>query len=604
MRSHHSPNADRNHDLPHSQKPVLGKLHSDEKARSRRSFMLKLTDECNQALSKAIEMNWPVRVISTKTGVIVDVGIGPNISTKFNCSQQTLNGTLDAVCQDAPTSFQTISSVKTKLVVNATEKTFAETREKAAKLVEQELKKKTKETELSKNNMANRKRPLNVIPPNGKPNVFAKPSPSLPKRTSPPLPTTATKALRPSTAANGSKVSSAVTGLVQNKSELLKKSVRERVVHLCAGGKYKSEEEVLDRLKFEGFSKKDNLDDLLEQAKSVLTEVAIHDLDALTIKPECYNEIDIKWPGFVSSEKARARRLISTQSQNTSMNVAPTRKSGVAPVLAPSAPHGSGVSSKSQAPSTPVNIPESLSSRNGLPSRSPAIEPPHEDDKLRKRLASPIIPPRPLKVSKHDSPELAVTSSASSTASPVSDLPKRPVNPNLDFSKHTQGSMSIPVQCSTDWDKVFPMVQDSETAVRYHELFESEYPIYRKCYEKLAKVSAEFSDLKRSFDRAPLGSSEQKEILRQIYDRYHDYQSDGEFYNCRTRHANLHGKLAVLKRRITEWDQRMLNGRDLPGFDGQRGNVRHRRSLSSGNSASSTTSMDSSGSGPHGYDEY
>ncbi|CAD5218802.1 unnamed protein product [Bursaphelenchus okinawaensis] len=602
MRSHLSPNADRTHQQ--QKRTILGKLHNDENTGTQRSFMLKLTDECNQALGKAIELNWPVRVISTKTGVIMEVGTSSSSVTKFNCSQQALNGSLDAVCQDATTSFHNVSSIKTKLVVNATDKTFAETREKAAKLVELEAKKKTKETDLGKNSMNNRKRPLNTVPLSNKANLFAKPNPSASKRTSPPVPPTGSKAQRPIV---NPKVSSAVTGLVQNKAELLKRTIRERVIHLCAGGKYRSEEEVLDRLKFEGVAKKDSLEKALAEAKVVFAEVATHEQDAVSVKPELYNEIDIKWPGFVSSEKARARRLISTQSHNASMSVAPSRKSGVAPVLAPSGPHGSGSSAKSQSSSTPVNSSESQSLRKTPPVVSPPEPMPQLDEKSRKRVASPVVPPQFPKQPKRDSPELTVTSSASSTVSPGDEiLPKRLVQVP-DFCKTNgppQGPLNSMVQCPTDWEKVFPMVQDADTCVRYHELFESEYPVYRKCYEKLAKVSMEFNDLKRLFDRAALNSSEQKDLLRRIYDRYHEYQSDEDFYGCRTKHASLHRKLAVLKRRIMEWDQRMLNGHGLSGFDPARDDVRHRRSLSSGNSASSTTSMDSSGSGPHGYDEY
>lgn len=95
--------------------------------------------------------------------------------------------------------------------------------------------------------------------------------------------------------------------------------------------------------------------------------------------------------------------------------------------------------------------------------------------------------------------------------------------------------------------------------------------------------------------------------MSKIYDRYDLYQSDTEFFENRRKHAQLHAKLSVLKRRINDWDRRLLNHHDLSDFDSaanKRNDARHRRSLSSGNSASSTTSMDSSGSGPHGFDEY
>lgn len=61
----HSPNGDKSCDTL-ADRPRVNQLRSDSNIRSRRSSFLKLTDECHQALSKAIEMNWPVRIISTK----------------------------------------------------------------------------------------------------------------------------------------------------------------------------------------------------------------------------------------------------------------------------------------------------------------------------------------------------------------------------------------------------------------------------------------------------------------------------------------------------------------------------------------------------------
>lgn len=60
---------------------------------------------------------------------------------------------------------------------------------------------------------------------------------------------------------------------VQNKQELLKKSLRERCIHLLATGKYRKRSDLLERLKFEGAPKNENIDDFLANAKKIVKEV-------------------------------------------------------------------------------------------------------------------------------------------------------------------------------------------------------------------------------------------------------------------------------------------------------------------------------------------
>lgn len=79
--------------------------------------------------------------------VRIHVGNGTASPTIFQCTQQALANSIDAIYRDSTTtnSYQTVSSLNTKLTVNATEKTFAETREKAHKLVEEESRKGAKD---------------------------------------------------------------------------------------------------------------------------------------------------------------------------------------------------------------------------------------------------------------------------------------------------------------------------------------------------------------------------------------------------------------------------------------------------------------------------
>jgi histone H3/H4 len=78
---------------------------------------------------------------------MIEVGNGTSTPTVFQCSQQNQPGAVDAIVRDLslPSTYQTVSSLETKLIVNATEKSFAETREKVQKIAEEESRKTVKD---------------------------------------------------------------------------------------------------------------------------------------------------------------------------------------------------------------------------------------------------------------------------------------------------------------------------------------------------------------------------------------------------------------------------------------------------------------------------
>ncbi|CAD5209753.1 unnamed protein product [Bursaphelenchus okinawaensis] len=108
----------------------------EKRQTSSKSVALKLTAECNKAIQKAIEMGWPVRIVSTETGVTIEVGNSSTSVCTFTCKQQRLNGNVEAVSQTGTTRFEKVSSLKNKLVVNDTDKSFADARHQIAKLAD------------------------------------------------------------------------------------------------------------------------------------------------------------------------------------------------------------------------------------------------------------------------------------------------------------------------------------------------------------------------------------------------------------------------------------------------------------------------------------
>ncbi|CAD5228534.1 unnamed protein product [Bursaphelenchus okinawaensis] len=117
------------------------KLENDSQS-TNKSFVLKLTAECQKAIERAIQMGWPVRMVSTKTEVKVEVGISDTSVATFTCNQQRLNGDIDAVSQGQ--SLKKVSPLNTKLVINATNNSFAAAQQKVVKMAELQSQKQTK----------------------------------------------------------------------------------------------------------------------------------------------------------------------------------------------------------------------------------------------------------------------------------------------------------------------------------------------------------------------------------------------------------------------------------------------------------------------------
>jgi hypothetical protein len=61
--------------------------------------------------------------------------------------------------------------------------------------------------------------------------------------------------------------------LIQNRHELVKKPLRERCIHLLATGKYKSKQDLLERLKLEGAPKSESIEEFLVAAGRLVKEV-------------------------------------------------------------------------------------------------------------------------------------------------------------------------------------------------------------------------------------------------------------------------------------------------------------------------------------------
>uniref|UniRef100_A0A914XHM8 RNA polymerase II elongation factor ELL N-terminal domain-containing protein n=1 Tax=Plectus sambesii TaxID=2011161 RepID=A0A914XHM8_9BILA len=215
------------------------------------ALMVKLTDECLAALKSARSAGHAMRLIVDGQGGTLEIGQGV---AKFRFVAQQLPGpTSDAIQWDRANGYSTVASIATKIQIQATDKTFAETREKAQKLAEEEKKKATKDV----NRRPRDQRVIVHRPVSHSHSHSASASGSRIAR-----PSSSAVQPKPWNDSTSSKISppkppapSTTTGQTARptmspalRAELMKKSLRQRVVHAVVLGKY-SRDGVLERLR-------------------------------------------------------------------------------------------------------------------------------------------------------------------------------------------------------------------------------------------------------------------------------------------------------------------------------------------------------------------
>ncbi|KHN86759.1 RNA polymerase II elongation factor ELL [Toxocara canis] len=591
-------------------------LHADTAASSEQSaMMVKLTDESIAAIRKAQRSRLPIKMRMDPQGGQIEIGLGEN-ATRFRFVIQQLPGTpADAVVFDRARGYRATASLQSKVQIQATEKTFAETREKAQKLAEEEKRKATKDVSRQRRDQ----RPLTVKRATNTVAVGAqRPSPSsssFPKNISDSSRNNLPKATN--NTQNGSAVAASSAGARLVRAELSRKPLRKRVIHLVVLGKFRSADEVVAQLKKDAINE-DGVQEAVK-ARDIVDEVAEtgKETGRLQLKQSFYNEldnhfikhndifgvqVDARWPGFNSEEKSMVRKILSGNMGNAS-NFAPTRKSGMAPPQAPPASHSNNISPEA-IPTPPTSsgqqrlvAPSSAGSRKTSPklchqgapapnnksspaplnsssSNSGTVSNPLDDllpssagagVKRKAHVPQPSVVPDKRPRQQSLSPPEDPSSANPATAPPQKSVQRseRPTQNGGDTSTvSSTGSspLTLPSQPTRDWSKYFGEARSLAEAEKYYNMFIADYPAYMECYKVLASVANEFSGLEKQLNESSKHPREHEKVERTIQTKYAHYQRDTEFLQTRQRHADLRAKLDVLKKRIHAWETNHAKG--------------------------------------------
>uniref|UniRef100_A0A8R1HNZ5 OCEL domain-containing protein n=1 Tax=Caenorhabditis japonica TaxID=281687 RepID=A0A8R1HNZ5_CAEJA len=575
--------------------------------------MVKLTDEMFAALEESQRSGKKLRIHVDEKDGRVEIGDGTASSKSNNTfyfQKQSIPEQTDTLVQTGGV-VRNVGTYKTRYQIQATDRSFEETKKRAEKRAVDEKNRGTKEmkkgitgssrfnpssSSSSSSSHASRNASLNGTSRASPGFMSAKASTSqLPHSKGTP---------------NGSD-----SRKIDMKSELMKKPLKKRVIHLVVTQKYKNWDEVYKKLQSDGLvGEKDEI----EKTRCYVDEVseAKPGMSVLCLKSNLLSEVDARWPFFNQDEKAHVRRLQAGPSGTRAVpaeaanNFAPMRKKGMERMTASS--KSSSSEKKEKVEKVEEKIPSPVKEEKRVVEEEDdyytAPEPRRRAHNAPPPPTTPAVPAAPIPQtasSQTDGPSPPKRTKRNESASPPEDPPQQTFEvaklnptkmssivamqpmpkfePPREHNAHhvsvvaangggstassrissPASSLSSPSQPSCNWEKQFGDIKTLNEAEQYFKMFHKEYPIYMECHRKLTEVSAEFRLLEirlqqaaaqRKLSPSPVTIQEVKKIEKQIQSRFADFEKDPEFMRARQRHTDLRSKLNVLKTRIGNWE--------------------------------------------------
>lgn len=290
--------------------------------------MVKLTDEMFAALQESQRSGKPLRInVNDKEGR-VEIGDGTASSktnNTFYFQKQTVPEQTDTLVHSGG-GVRNVGTYKTKYQIQATDRSFQETKKRAELRAEVEKSRGTKQMKKSgvtssssryHNSSNSTPRSMNSAPNS------SRVSPSF-------MSSSSSKASTSHVTTNNSK------GTPNNGSEskkidmtpqLMKHSIKKRIIHLIVTQKYSNWEEVYKKLKSDGLPEEK---DEIEKIRSCVEEVSETrpEMSVMSLRTSFLSEVDQRWMFFNQEEKSHVRRLCNSGSRvgPTDNNFAPLRK--------------------------------------------------------------------------------------------------------------------------------------------------------------------------------------------------------------------------------------------------------------------------------------
>lgn len=562
--------------------------------------MVKLTDEMFAALEEGQRSGKKLRIHVDEREGRVEIGDGTASSktnNTFHFQKQSLPDQTDTLVQSGG-GVQNVGTYKTKYQIQATDRSFEETKKRAELRAEVDKSRGTKELK-DKKGVTSSSRYLNSSSSTPRNMGSSLNGGSNSSRVSPSF--VSSKASTSQLPNSKGTPNGSESKKIDMKPELMKKSVKKRIIHLVVTQKYSNWEEVYKKLKSDGLpAEKDEI----EKIRSCVEEVSETrpEMTILSLRSNFLSEVDQRWMFFNQDEKAHVRRLCQSGSRvvPTESNFAPMRKKGMERMTA-----------SSKTTSEKDKVKEKLDEKIPSPPKEQRRVEVDEDDyyaapePANKRRAHNLVPqvvaPQTTS-SQTEGPSPSKRTKRNESASPPEDPAQKSTEaaklnptkltatiamqqvPKFEHPREYQvssvatngggstassrisspaSSLSSPSQPSCNWEKTYGDIKTLTEAESYFHMFHKEYPMYMECHRKLTEVSSEFRKLEmklanamaqRKASPSPQNVQEVKNVERLIQNRYAFFEKDPDFMRARQRHTDLRSKLNVLKTRIGNWE--------------------------------------------------
>lgn len=359
--------------------------------------------------------------------------------------------------------------------------------------------------------------------------------------------------------------------------EIMKRTLRERVVHLLAVRPLKKPE-LLDRMARDGLREKEK-----KELFPIVKQVSVMKDNTYILQRHIWNDVSEDWP-FYSEEERQAFRRRKPQ------NLTPPGSDGS---TGSAASGHSSSSSHPASPQPPSGLKRSASSASFLCSDS--IESEHASMSLngpsakKKRVSNYLRQPglspnqglSPLNMgrSPSKSPQvnnsgdtfmmtMATESGESKTNAWLKTNLSDNVNPATANQSNAAGfsnsSTMIPsatsanstgnrTNISQDFKTKFVKIGSSEQRRVYKAEFNKDYNRYMVLHGQLQRVSQRFAKMQRKLKQTPETSPEYQRLKKMIMDEYQTQQSSG-FKRDQDEFQYLHQKLAHIKKLVHDFD--------------------------------------------------
>jgi len=322
-------------------------------------------------------------------------------------------------------------------------------------------------------------------------------------------------------------------------TEIMKKSLRDRLLHLLAVRPYKKPELLL-RMHKDGMKEKDK-----KNISQLLREVSDCRNNVYELRRSMWNDVAEDWPFYTEQDRAQLRR-------NKPQNLTP-----------PGSDTGSTSSGHSPSSTNPPSPPPIT---NTLKRQTPYF--PEASEAKKKRLSNYKRPGGSSSTSSSwdcKSPGLG----AHSSLSPRLDMDYEKVQDDSvpDWGKWGQQDqervqdspdqstqMQLAPNRNMDFITAYTSIVTLDQRQSYKADFNKSYTNYRKLHNVLDDVSKRFSHLESKLKQATRGSEEFKIVKARIMEEYEKNKKNQEYQEARSNFQYLHEKLAHIKKLVHDFD--------------------------------------------------